>query len=461
MRILFINPPSKASKYIPQKCFPPVSLLYLASNLIENNYNVNIIDANALRLSNNKIIEKIKNFMPDLIGIPLFSDIFFETYTLIKEIKKFFSCKIVVGGPHINGSDKEVLRDLKEVDFAIKGEAEESLLKLCQAIEKKIDFSKVEGLYYKVGDEIFSNPMGAFCRDLDKIKFPKREILEEVYRKKKYYLILTKERPIDTIITSRGCPFKCGFCCMVSKDYRARSPENVLEEILSIYRRGIKNIDIGDANFTFDRERAMRIFNLIKKEKLNIRFRIKSRVDTIDKELVKNAKKAGVYLISMGIESGSQKILQQMNKGITIEQSLKACQIVMNEGIKLNTGWIIGYPNETEETIKETLRLILKIKPTTASINILIPYPGTEVYQKAKAEKTLIGDWNLENKTTPWIKLPWIKSYNDLKNILRWMKNKIYYRPYYIFNFGKEILENANFLLARYTLQEAIKSIKK
>lgn len=461
MKILFINPNSKKSKGFPQKCFPPISLLYLASFLLENNYKVSVIDANALRLSDKEIINKIEEFKPDILGIPLFSDIFFETYYLIKKIKKFYpNLRIVLGGPHINGAGGDVLKDFKEVDFAIKGEAEFAMVKLCQALEKKLDISSVEGLYYRKNGEIVFCPLFSSFKDLDKLKFPNREILDDVYKKKKYYLILTRDRPIDTIITSRGCPFSCGFCCITSKEYRARSPENVLEEILYVYKRGIRNIDFGDANFTFDRLRALKIFELIKKEKLNIRFRFKSRVDSIDKELVRKAKEAGAYLISLGVESGSQKILDRMKKGITIEQSIKVCEIVMKEGLKLNTGWIIGYLGETEETIKETVKLILKIKPTTASINILIPYPGTSVYYEAKQEKLLVGDWNLENNFTPWVRLSWIKSYQQLQDIFRWVKNKVYYRPYYIRNFTKEIFYNFNPLLFRYAFYEVIKSFK-
>ena len=163
----------------------------------------------------------------------------------------------------------------------------------------------------------------------------------------------------------------------------------------------------------------------------------------------------------MGMESGSPTVLDRMIKGTSLEKSIRACKLVMEGGVKLNTGWIVGYPGETPETVKETVDVILKIKPTTANIGSLIPYPGTAVYDEAKANGTLVGDWSVNNDTIPWVKLPWTKSYADLQAMTQWAKNKVYFRPYYMYNFAKEIINSRNIWLAKYTLQEAAKSIKK
>ena len=462
MKIVLINPRSKNPREIQQKCFAPISLLYLASSLIANGYTVDIIDANALALTDEEAAQKIKSIEPDLIGVALFSEIIFQTYALVERIKKIYpQGKFVLGGAHVNASAQNALEEFKQADFALRGESEESIVLLCRAIENKMKFSDVAGLYYRQDDKIIGNRPAEPIRDLDSLRPPARGLIEDLYKDKKFYLVLASYRPVETIVTSRGCPFGCRFCCNTAQEYRVRSTDNVLAEILSIYRRGIKNIDIADANFTFDRDRAMRIFDLIKKERFNISFRIKSRPDSIDKELVKKAKGAGVYLISLGMESGSQKILNSMAKGTTIEKNVTACQVVMRQGVKLNTGWIIGCSSETEETVKQTVNLILKIKPTTANIGLLIPYPGTQFYEEARINKTLVGDWSIREAAFPWIKLPWVDSYADLQNLVRWVKNKVYYRPYYLFNFAKEIIGNANVTLARYALQESGKSFFK
>ncbi|MFC1699994.1 hypothetical protein ACFL1I_08605, partial [Candidatus Omnitrophota bacterium] len=142
-----------------------------------------------------------------------------------------------------------------------------------------------------------------------------------------------------------------------------------------------------------------------------------------------------------------------------LEDNIKACQSVLQAGLKLNTGWIIGFPGETMQTIEETVKLIVKIKPTTANINLLVPYPGTAVYAEAKANQQLVGDWSVKQNSIPWVKLPWASSYAQLQGIVRQVRNKVYYRPFYLFNFAKEIIANANTHLARYAFQEACKSI--
>ena len=460
MKIILINPRSKNSNEILQKCFVPVNLTYLASSLLTNGYQVEIIDANALCLSDREIVKRVKVSEPDVVGISLLSEILPSIFRLVNSIKcSYPKAKIVGGGPHVNALPEEVLREFEEIDYLLVGEAEESIVQLCKALENKIDLKRVKGLYYREEGRIVNNGLAKFP-DIDSLNQPAKDLLRDEYERKRYYMILTRYRPVDTLITSRGCPFHCRFCCNARKEYRARSPENVLEEIITLYSRGIRSFDIADANFTLDRARAIAIFDLIKKEKLNISFRIKSRCDFIDEELVRKAKEAGAYLISLGMESGSQEILDRMNKGTKIEDNVRACKIVMDEGLKLNTGWIIGFPGETMETIEETLKLIVKIKPTTANINLLVPYPGTEVYEEAKIERRLVGDWSVKNGLVPWVKLPWVSSYSELLKIVQWVRNKVYYRPYYIFSFVKESLVNANFHLARYMVQEVCKSLR-
>ena len=233
-----------------------------------------------------------------------------------------------------------------------------------------------------------------------------------------------------------------------------------MAEIVERYESGITGFDIADANFTHDPDRAMRIFDLIIREKLNLSFRFKSRTTVIRKELMDKARQAGAYLVSMGMESGSQEILSRMNKKTQIEANVKACRTVLEAGMKLNTGWIIGFPGETPETIRETIRLILAVKPTTANILRLIPYPGTAVYEEALTEGCLIGDWSVNRSFTPWVKLPWLDTLSDLEKATQRAINKVYFRSHYFFLFAREIITNANGLLARYALQEAVKAVR-
>lgn len=461
MKIVLINPRSCNPEEIQKKCFVPVNLLYLASSLLHNGYKAEVIDANAFGLTDDAVAEQVRQKSPDLIGISLLSETMARTFHLTERLKN--ACPratIILGGPHANAMPENVLKEFADVDLVLTGECEESLVTLIRALEHEIDISLVPGLFYRQDGNIISNPAAEPIRDLDGMPFPARDPLSPAYEKNKYYMILEKQRPVETLMTSRCCPFQCAFCSNIPGKFRARSPENVVSEIVARYDSGITNFDIADANFTHDPGRALRIFDLIIQEKLKISFRFKSRTTVISPELVNKARQAGAYLISMGMESGSQEILSRMNKKTRIEENVKACETVMKAGLKLNTGWIIGFPGETRETIRETTRLILKVKPTTASIQRLVPYPKTAVYEEAKAENSLIGDWSVNRSFTPWVKLPWIDSLSDLGNETQRVINKVYFRPHYFFLFAGEILKNANGLLAKYAIQESVKAVK-
>ncbi|MCX5666922.1 MAG: radical SAM protein [Candidatus Omnitrophica bacterium] len=462
MKTLFINPRSKRPGEIQQKCFAPLGLLYLAASLKRAGHSAEVIDTNALGIDDDEAAERVRRAAPDIVGIPLLSEIFFQTYALIRRVKAVYpKAAIVLGGIHASALPEEVLSEFKEADYILRGEADESIVRLCGALESGAPFSGVRCLYYRRGGEVVGNEPASPISDLDRLPHPSRELIDSLYKEKRYYMVLVKPRPIDVIITSRGCPFRCRFCCNIAGVYRARSPESVLEEIAAIYSRGIKSLDIADANFTFDRERALRIFELIKKEGFKISFRIKSRADSIDEELVRKARQAGVYLISLGMESGSREILDRMAKDVTLEKNAAACETVMRAGIKLNTGWIIGFPGETRETVRQMADMIVKIRPTTANINVLCPYPGTAVYEEAKRDGSLVGDWSIKNSSIPWIRLPWTTSYKDLENAAQYVKNRVYFRPGYMISFAKEIVGNANMKLAGYALQESIKSLRR
>ena len=460
MKIVLINPRSREPEEIQQKCFAPVNLLYLASSLLRHGFDTEVIDANAFRLSDEAVALAAARKQADLIGVPLMSETLMPAFHLIQCLES--ACPrttILTGGPHANAMPEAVLREFAAVDLVLTGECEDSLARLCDALTRQTDIADIPGLCYRQGENIVHNPQAAPITDLDGMPPPARHLLAEAYGSDKYYMILEKQRPVETLLTSRGCPFRCAFCSNIPGPFRARSPENVVAEIVERYRSGIRNFDIADANFTHDADRAMRIFDLIIREKMAISFRFKTRTTAISRELVGKARKAGAYLISMGMESGSQEILGRMNKKTRIDRNVEACKTVMAAGLKLNTGWIVGFPGETPDTIRQTVRLILAVKPTTANILRLIPYPETPVYEQARAENTLVGDWSVHGAFIPWIKLPWTETLSDLEKATQRVVNQVYLRPHYFVQFLGEVLKNANGPLAKYAFQEAGKAV--
>lgn len=457
MKILLINPRASYCGEISQKCYPPASLMYLASALRDSGFEPEIIDANAFALSDPEIESRISKARPDIIGMSLYSDILSHVYSLVNLAAKCApKAKIVLGGPHATAVPEQTLEQFSNADFVLSGEADHSLPMLCRAVDQNLELDKIPGLYYRRGNGILSGP-GHVFPDVHNIALPAKDLLSQAYDQKKYHSLLVRKRPVDTLFTSRGCPFSCGFCYNFRQKYRARTPEDVVQELSLIRDRGIRDVEICDDTFTVDEGRALEIFRLIKKEKLDVSFRIKSRVDVFTEKLAAAAGDAGVYLVAFGMESGSQRVLDIMNKKITLEQSVRACRLTRKYGLACHSSWVIGYPGETRENVEETVRFILKNKPTTANLGVLRPYPNTPVYHMAKDAGDLMGDWDPLANEMPWVRLPWAQDKKILDDLCSASMKRIYFTPYYTASFAKRMALGANWLLFAYAVQESLK----
>jgi anaerobic magnesium-protoporphyrin IX monomethyl ester cyclase len=458
--VVLVNPKATYADEIAQKCFPPINLLLLAACLEKADIPVHVVDANAMRMSDEELGRRLSDANPILIGVPMYAETIYTTARTIEFMRSSFpSAKIVTGGPQASAAPTWMLDEVPEIDYVLAGDGEESLVDLARYLRAGQDpTDKIGGLYTR-DSKLTINGRGPRVQNLDDIPLPSRHLVQEVYDLKRYYALLIAQRPVDSMITSRGCPHSCHFCYNVDTKMRFRSIDNCLEEIHWLRDRGITNIEILDDNFTAARSRAIKFFERLKKEKLGITLRVKARADAIREDMVKAAREAGVYNMSIGMESGSDGILTAMNKRITVEELTSAAEMVMRYGMACHTGWIIGYPGETPETIEQTVDLIRKMKPTTAGVGILRPYPGTALYDQAKAEGTLMGEWSAHEPKAPWVKLPWVDSYQDLVKILKKVMRRIYWRPYYAWLYGKRIVTNANWIMAQYALQEISRSM--
>ncbi|MBN1868557.1 cobalamin-dependent protein [Candidatus Sumerlaeota bacterium] len=453
-QIVLVNPRATYVNEIAQKCYPPLNLLYLAANLRKNGFDVDVIDANALRMSDEELAERLSAEKPFVFGLSFYSEILQQLRDLTRLAKRCVpGVQVVAGGPHANAVPETTLAQFESIDALILGEAEESFVSYCRTLRDGGDLRQVPGIVLREGEGLYYGPEPT-RPDLSKLPLPARDLVRKAYDLKRYHSLLVRQRPVDTIMTSRGCPGVCGFCYSMNRHYRGRSAEDVVHELTSIRERGIRNVEIVDDTFTANRRRAMEVFDLIVREKLDISFRIKSRVNMINEEFVRKAKAAGVYLVSYGMESGSQRILDAMRKGTKVEQNAQACLLTKKHGIAAHSGWVFGYPGETLDTIEETVNFILKIKPTTVNTAFLRPYPNTEAYHIARDQGMLRGDWTPENADFPWVQLPWIKSREEVQALLKKIMRKVYFRPYYVWSIGSDIVRNANWTMLAYAMQE-------
>lgn len=403
MNILLINPPRDNEIVADNPAFideergynPPLGLLYLAAYVKNKlNYDVKVIDAQVEQLKyDGNFVNTIKLVDPDVVGLTVMTFTLIDVLKVVELVRitaKQLNKKItiVLGGPHASIFPEETAK-LEGVDYVIVGEGEVAFLELLKALEQNQKRPKIKGLVYRDNEQLVNNGQSDFIDNLDELPFPARELAPV----NKYNSILSSDRIVTTMFTSRGCPFQCSFCDRphLGKRFRARSAKNVVDEMEQCLKIGIKEILIYDDTFTVNRQRAIDICDEIIRRDLRFFWDIRARVDTVDEEILKKLKQAGCQRIHFGVESGTDKILKVLKKGITLDQVEKTFKISKKLGIETLAYFMIGCPTEIKEDIDETIRFAQKIKPDYAHITILTPYPATVIYRQA-LEKGIIKD---------------------------------------------------------------------
>lgn len=382
MKILFIIPWSKdlyGNKSIGKPSHPHLGVGYLAATCRKHGFNEIKVYDESLEQDDDLLRKTIKDFKPDLIAITVFSYCYELFQELFNKIKAVSSAPILVGGPHVSAAKSEVL-NMGGINFAMKGEAETSFIIFLKELQKKNpNFKSVPNLIWrnKTG-EVVENENVPLIIDLDSLPFP--DYVD--FKLEKYNYFKTKTMPI---ITSRGCPYGCNYCSVrlsMGQKFRARSPENILEEIVYWVDKGYKNFEINDDCFSLDLDRAKKICDLIVEKNLKITYQLYNgiRVDRVDEELLRKMKESGCVFVSFGVESGNQAIIDRIGKGIKLKQVTTAVKLTNKIGISNSANFIIGHPGETYETAMETLKFAENLSTNFVNVYNLIPYPGTSLY---------------------------------------------------------------------------------
>lgn len=303
------------------------------------------------------------------------------------------NCYIVWGGPHPTIRPDEVLQ-YKDLDFVIRGEGENTFVELVQAIKRDWqDFSPIKGLSYKKNGQVVHNQSRCLIEDLDSLAFPARD------------LVLFPERyslwDMGVMVTSRGCPFNCAFCGAQNiwgRKTRYRSLDNIMTEIKEIVKiYNTKQIFFWDDTFNLNRERLVDLCQRLISEKIGITWRCTARVDLLDEELLIMMRKAGCNSMDIGIETGSERMLRIINKELTPEQIIKGIKVIRKFGINFNAFFMIGFPDEAEEDIRDTFELMKRKEMGNIILSIFTPYPGTALYKRSEELGLIpkVVDWSL------------------------------------------------------------------
>jgi len=402
MRVLLVKPHSYGSA---KGIGAPVGLGYIASSLLEAGHDVYIED---LMLTANEKVEevfreKLATISPDIVGITCNSHERFFSFDIAKWTKESGNIKVVVGGPHVTFTAEETINNIPLIDIVVRHEGELTMKELCDKLANEESLNDVKGITFKdKHGEIRSNPPRPFITDLDALPFPSRHLLD--IEKYDLFLPISTKPRVTNMITSRGCPFTCKFCSatiMSGKMIRVRSPENSVDEIEAILKEypHLDGLFIYDDHFTTDKKRTTAICEKIKERGLHFKWGCYSRVDSIDKEIVKTLKSAGCEMVSFGVESGSLKVLKAMKKNTTPEQIIEAIKTVKAEGISARSSFLYRYPGEGFSDIWKTYILMRKAGLTPDEVvqaGYPIIYPETALFDELKESKYIPEDFNWE-----------------------------------------------------------------
>ena len=406
MKILLLNPPTIDNKAIIRegRCnqeqgvwgtlWPPITLVTVGAMLEDLGHDVEILDCAALGMRRSEFLDRLSKrddtFIIWSTATPsIKSDLAFANE--IKEIQP--DIKTAVFGTHVTALAEQCLTEAESLDYIIRNEPEETLVVLAESLDKGLSVKDIQGLSYKEGkSRVIHNPPRPFIRDLDSLPFPAWHLLEL----EQYKLPLINEKFL-ILSPIRGCPYPCTFC--TARTYygnrmRRRSVQKVMEEVeYNSARFNTHQFFIWADTFTADRDYVTHFCQAIKDRGLKIGWACNSRVDTIDHDLLRLMAEAGCWMISYGFESGNQTVLNATRKNISLSQSRDAVKLANRMGIRVVGHFVLGFPKETEESLKETIDFSLSLDIELAQFYCAVPFPGSYLYDLAKTHK-----W-IEDKT--------------------------------------------------------------
>lgn len=450
MKVLLIVPPNSQKERYGKfseigTLYPPLGLAYIAA-VAEKEAEVRVLDSEAMNYSYKDIEKLAREFNPDVVGMQSYCTTIsrcFKVAAIIKAINP--QIKVVLGGAEVTLEPITSLKN-KNLDFGIYGEGEyvfENLLKELKKTPKSQNFKKIKGLIWKNGNKIFMNPKQELIKNLDELPLPARHL----FPMHKYHSSanLRGKRTLN-LMTSRGCPFNCAYCAgslIFGKTHRYHGTERVIEELLELKNKyHADSIQFFDETFTANRARVIELCNKIIERKLKIEWSCFTRVNVVDKELLLKMKEAGCYLIFYGYESGNQRLLDLIRKGITLEQIKNATKWTHEAGIETWGSFMLGLPTETREESQQTINFALEVNPTFVQFPITTPFPGTDLYDICKKNGKILTD-NLDEYTA-WDNVVFIskgRTPEDIKYFVKKAYRSFYLRPSYIIRRFKSVIK--------------------
>ena len=399
-KVLLLTPPlSLEERYAGLRAagntLPSLGLCYLAAIALRKKWKVRILDLAVLGIGLREVISEMAKETPQLVGMTAPTPAVNKVAILIREIKSRFPQVVtLLGGPHISALPEETMQDISSLDIGVIGEGEATFKEILEFMEGKKSLNEIKGIIYRKNGKIFKNIPREPIWDLDSLPFPAWELLPSLSKYYRPSLHCIRKLPATILVTSRGCPYQCAFCDHSVFGYKIRyhSPSYVVDMMNYLYLRyGIKEFALHDECLLVDKTRAVEMCEkILKKGKGKFSWTVQARADQIEPNLLSVFKKSGCWQIQLGIESGSEKILQILKKGVSKAQIEEACQLIKKAGLQLKGFFMLANPGETLKSITETMRFIHDLPLDDFQLTFFTPYPGSPIFGEIEKWGTLI-----------------------------------------------------------------------
>ena len=341
-----------------------------------------------------EVKKSIEEFNPSVIGLTVKSQNF-NSGTIVAKIAKKINpeIKIIVGGAHSTMNGTTVF-ECKNIDFACIGEGENTISDLINALENNTDLNLVDGIKFRENNKIITTKPRAYIDDLDTLDFALTTAPKVLKNFDKY-----PKRAFGYVFGSRGCPYACTFCeskAMWTRKVRYRSPENIISELKQMYEFGIRQVNFDDDTFGISKKNIKIINDLLEKELPEMTYTCETVVQLAkDEEVVKDMKRGGCTGTYVGIESGNNEMLKSIKKTQTTDECIQAIRNLQKHGIDSHAFIMVGFPNETEETFKQTMDFIPKLRPDNIIFSVFTPYPGSDLFYQCQKDGIIDGEFDL------------------------------------------------------------------
>ncbi len=402
MKFSFIQPKlSEGSLDMCSSAWPPLGILYCATVLANEGFEVSILDQGAKGLSTKQAASWVRKESPDILGLSVLSSSLREAQRIARLVKdESKDVCTVLGNYNPTFNAKRILNKYSHIDVIARGEGEITCLELARSLQKGRNLKEVDGITYRNYDgSVVATPERPLVKDVDSLPFPDRHLVDSEYTSR-IFGVKTTTKKFTTLLSSRGCSFQCTFCAcrnFARGLWRPRSVQNIVEELQLLHSEGYREFLFVDDNFTLNPRRVTKFCRALRKNKLRIQWFCDSRVSNCQSDILREMVRAGCKILYFGIESANQRILDYYKKDITPEQAKKATHKARKAGVDIIVGsFIVGAPEETREEIRKTLLFAQKIDIDVPSFNILCAPVGSQLWNDLVSKGYIVEDEHWE-----------------------------------------------------------------